>query len=136
VLRLALLRQLFSVFQRNDVLRSWQGWLGKFLNLGNAFEESSVIIHGLPLSSPNLFWVAAQGDENALGASIAFDPTSATFLGGSVGARASGATLYLNSSGAVDGWLGIALALGPGAALPAGNSELVRPSFRASTDRF
>jgi hypothetical protein len=75
--------------------------------------------------------LAAQGNENALGASVSFDPTLATFVGGSVGADASGATLYLNSSGAAAGQLGIALSLGPGAALPAGNKELVRLSFHA-----
>jgi hypothetical protein len=76
--------------------------------------------------------LAAQGNENAVGASVSFDPTLATFLSGSLGSDTSGATLYLNSSQAASGRLGFALAFGPGATFAAGNKELVRLNFRAS----
>ena len=75
--------------------------------------------------------LAAQRGENALGASISFDPSLAAFVAGALGLDASGATLYLNSSQAASGRLGFALAFDPGATLLPGNKELVRLTFRA-----
>src|SRR5207248_2931227 len=39
----------------------------------------------------------AQGNENALGFSVSFDPSKLTYVGASLGAGASGATLNVNS---------------------------------------
>jgi hypothetical protein len=61
--------------------------------------------------------LAAQGNESALGFSLSFDPAVATFVGGSLGSGASGATLYLR----------------PGSTLPAGNQQLVRLTFQAGS---
>jgi hypothetical protein len=76
--------------------------------------------------------LTAQGNENALGFSLSFDPTLATFAGATLGGGGSGATLYVNSSQAASGRLGFALALSTGASYPAGAKELVRLNFQAT----
>ena len=58
--------------------------------------------------------VVANGNENALGFSVSFDPSKLTYVGASLGAGASGATLNVNSGHAGSGQLGFALALGSG----------------------
>lgn len=76
--------------------------------------------------------LTAQGNENALGFSLSFDPALVTFLGASPGPDAMNATVYVNANQAASGQLGFALALGSGSAFPTGNRQLISLSFRAA----
>jgi hypothetical protein len=75
--------------------------------------------------------LAAQGSENALSCSVAFDPTSLGFLGATLGAGAAGAQLDVNTNQLAAGELGLALALSPGSAIPSGLQSIVQLSFLA-----
>jgi hypothetical protein len=77
--------------------------------------------------------LAAQGNENALGLSLSFDPTLVVFTGASLGADAAGATLYVNGNQSGSGKLGLVLGLNAGASFAAGNKEVLRVSFRAAS---
>jgi len=74
----------------------------------------------------------AQGDENALGFTMAFDPVKLSYSGATLGSGASGATLNVNTREAGTGRVGFALALGSGAHFAAGADELVKVTFQAS----
>jgi hypothetical protein len=74
----------------------------------------------------------AQGDENALGFTLSFDPAKLSYNGATLGSGASGATLNVNTSEAGSGRVGFALALGSGAYFAAGADELVKVTFQAS----
>jgi len=76
----------------------------------------------------------AQGNENALGFSLSFDPAMLSYTGAGLGSGASGATLNVNASQAGSGRLGFALALPTGSSFAAGTQELVKVTLRASTD--
>jgi hypothetical protein len=67
----------------------------------------------------------AQGNENALGFSLGFDPARVRFVSGTLGDDAPNATLQLNTSSVPDGHLGIALALPTGQTLAAGTRRLL-----------
>jgi hypothetical protein len=73
--------------------------------------------------------LAAQGSENALSCSVAFDPKSLGFLGATLGAGAGGALLDVNTNQLALGELGIAVALLPGSAIPSGPQPIVQLSF-------
>ena len=73
--------------------------------------------------------LAAQGGENALSCSVAFDPASLGFLGATLGAAAAGAVLEVNTNQAAAGELGLAVALPPGSAIPSGLQSLVKLNF-------
>jgi hypothetical protein len=73
--------------------------------------------------------LAAQGTENAVSFSIAFDPASASFISASLGNGASGAEMYVNTNQATEGSVGIALALLPGNAFSTGAQPLVQLAF-------
>jgi hypothetical protein len=73
--------------------------------------------------------LAAQGNENGVSFSVAFDPTAVDFVSASLGSGASGAEMYVNTNQAADGSVGIALALLPGNAFPAGTLQLVQLDF-------
>lgn len=75
----------------------------------------------------------AQGDENAVGFSLSYDPAQLSFASASLGSGASGAVLNVNSAQAASGHVGIALAAGPGNALAAGDLELARVTFVSSS---
>jgi len=75
----------------------------------------------------------SQGDENALGFSLSFDPARLTYAGASLGGAANGAILNINSNQLASGKLGMALALSAGTAFAAGSDELVKVTFRASS---
>jgi hypothetical protein len=77
--------------------------------------------------------LSSQGNENAAGFSVSFDPTLARFASAVPGADATGATLYVNTNQLASGRLGFALALGTGAGFTSGTRELVRLSFLASS---
>jgi hypothetical protein len=74
----------------------------------------------------------AQGDENALGFTLSFDPAKLSYNGATLGSGASGATLNVNTSEAGAGRVGFALALGSGAHFAAGADELAKVTFQAS----
>jgi hypothetical protein len=86
-----------------------------------------------PSSTTNsvLVQINAQGDENAFGGSVTFEPTVLQFLHATNGSGASGALLEVNSNQAASGNLGFALALSPGATLSPGLDSLVRLDFAA-----
>jgi hypothetical protein len=76
----------------------------------------------------------AQGNENALGFTLAFDPAAATYGGISLGNGAAGASLTVNDSQIALGRLGVVLALPTGNNFSAGSHELVRADFLTSSN--
>jgi len=76
--------------------------------------------------------LAAQGNENALGFTLSFDPTLVSVTGVKPGADASGATLIVNTNQASAGLLGCVLALATPNAFGAGNRELLQVNFQAA----
>lgn len=73
----------------------------------------------------------AQGDENALGFSLHFEPSAWRFVSATLGSDATGATLHVNDLAAKRGNLGIALALPTGRTLAAGARQIVVLHFAA-----
>ncbi len=71
----------------------------------------------------------SQGDENALGFSLDFDPKVLQFTGATVGAGAAGATLNVNTNQAAAGVAGLALALPIGTAFSAATQEVAKLNF-------
>ena len=76
--------------------------------------------------------LAAQGNENALGFSLNFDPISMSLQSASPGADATGATLFINTNQSNSGSLGFALALGSGISFSPGPKDLVHLVFMAA----
>ncbi len=66
----------------------------------------------------------AQGDENAVGFTVRFDPARVQYLSFSLGADAAGALLNVNDTAAAEGSVGIVLALPAGASFSQGAREL------------
>jgi hypothetical protein len=73
--------------------------------------------------------LVANGDENALGFTITFDPTLLTNTGVTLGSGAGSASLLLNQSQLAIGHLGIALGLPAGSTFAAGTQQLVVLTF-------
>ncbi|HYV29205.1 MAG TPA: cohesin domain-containing protein, partial [Candidatus Eisenbacteria bacterium] len=73
----------------------------------------------------------AQGNENGLEFSVAFDPAKLRWVGTAIGTGASTATLNVNTNSALAGRLGVILALPPGNMLAAGTREIAKLSFAA-----
>jgi hypothetical protein len=71
----------------------------------------------------------ANGNENALGLSLDFDPGELTYLNASLGSGASSATLVVNSNSAASGQLGLLLGLPTATAFVPGTQEVVRVTF-------
>jgi hypothetical protein len=76
--------------------------------------------------------LSAQGGENALGFSLAFNPALASFTSATLGSNAAGGTLYVNPNQSAAGRLGFALALPVGSSFAAGNKEVLKVSFVAA----
>jgi hypothetical protein len=76
--------------------------------------------------------LAAQGNENALGFTLAFDPARVSLSGVTSGADASGATLIVNTNQAGAGLLGCVLALATPNTFGAGSRELLQVNFQAA----
>jgi len=76
----------------------------------------------------------SNGDENALGFSIAFDPAVLAYRGAAVGDRPGEATLIINRSRAPYGQVGFALALPPGGSFAAGTRAIVMVTFTAASE--
>lgn len=73
----------------------------------------------------------AQGNENALGFSLAFDPTRLSYQGVALGKDAGGAFLQVNALHAKDGQVGLAMAQSPSETWPGGTLEIARVHFTA-----
>jgi hypothetical protein len=78
--------------------------------------------------------LSAQGDENALGFTIVFDPSRLIFVSVTAGASAATATMNANTNQGAAGRVGIALALSGGTTFPAGTRDVVLLTFAASTN--
>ncbi|MBE0543007.1 MAG: immunoglobulin domain-containing protein [Verrucomicrobia bacterium] len=74
----------------------------------------------------------AQGDENALGFTLSFDPAALTFNNVNLGSNMGGASLTANTIQAATGRLGLVLGLSTGTSVGAGSRELVEVAFTAS----
>jgi hypothetical protein len=77
--------------------------------------------------------LAAQSNENAVAFSLSFDPSLVALIGAAPGTAAGGATLFVNTSQAGSGRVGVALALGTLGTFAPGDRELIRLTFRASS---
>jgi hypothetical protein len=73
-----------------------------------------------------------QGDENALGFSLNFDPAKASFASASLGSGAAGAIFNVNTNFASAGRIGIVLALPTGGSFSVSNREIVKVNFAVS----
>jgi regulation of enolase protein 1 (concanavalin A-like superfamily) len=73
----------------------------------------------------------AQGNENAIGFSVTFDPARLTYQGVILGKDASGAWLQVNAQRVNDGQLGLVLAQPVGRSLSSGILEMARVRFAA-----
>ncbi|MGH9841198.1 MAG: reprolysin-like metallopeptidase [Blastocatellia bacterium] len=74
----------------------------------------------------------AEGDENALGFSLSFDPAQLRFVSAAAGDGASGATLNVNISRASRGQLGLALALPAGRTIAPGPRQIAILTFASA----
>ncbi|MCL4706789.1 T9SS type A sorting domain-containing protein [bacterium] len=76
----------------------------------------------------------AQGDENALGFSLNFDPTIVTYESASVGQDAANAVLNINSNKKDNGRVGFALALQTNQAFASGSAEVIVVTFSVKSE--
>jgi hypothetical protein len=74
----------------------------------------------------------SQGDENALGFTLAFNPGALSLISATLGSNASGSTLNVNTNQAANGEVGIALAKSFGTSFTSGTDEVVKVSFRST----
>ncbi len=115
-------------------IRSLRLVLGLVLSLsGTAWAQRAVSISvtGNQLSGAGTASVllVSQGDENAIGFSVTFNPAVLRFDSHTLGAGATGATLNLNDSQKAAGKVGFAIALPTNSVFSAGSKELVVLSF-------
>ncbi len=73
----------------------------------------------------------AQGNENALGFSLNFDPEQLQFVSAAVGSGATGATLIVNTNQVASGRAGLVLAMPAGQVIAAGLRPIVIGTFDA-----
>jgi hypothetical protein len=73
--------------------------------------------------------IDAQGDENAFGFSLHYDPTKLSYVSAALGSGAVGATLNLNTSETALGHVGVALANSAGVVFPPGTRQLLVVTF-------
>ncbi|MEO7300301.1 MAG: immunoglobulin domain-containing protein [Verrucomicrobiota bacterium] len=76
--------------------------------------------------------LVAQGDENAMGLSLSFDPTLLTFVSATTGGNASGALLNVNTNSVSAGRVGAALSLSVGSKFAIGTQEVIKLTFAAA----
>ncbi|HQR36614.1 MAG TPA: NF038122 family metalloprotease [Blastocatellia bacterium] len=86
-------------------------------------QQSSVIIE-----------LGAEGNENALGFSLNFNPAQLRFVSATIGKDATGATLNINTSLIAKGSLGVALALPAGQTLVAGQRQIIVINFAVTSE--
>lgn len=100
--------------------------------------------HARPLRIPNAtlqrgqtgeiaIEIEAEGDENAIGLSVEFDPTALSFVSATAGSSLENPLLNVNSNQAANGRVGLAMALPAGKALKAGKQILVQVKFTGLT---
>ncbi len=73
----------------------------------------------------------AEGDENAVGLSLSFDPTIVSYSGALLGSDATSATMDVNANQVANGQLGIILALPTSSAFSSGTRQILKVSFQA-----
>ena len=78
-------------------------------------------------------FLTSQGNENALGFSLGFDPSRLTFRDATAGAGAAGAFMQVNAQNAASGQVGIALANQVGQQFSTGRVEVARLQFTAGS---
>jgi hypothetical protein len=71
----------------------------------------------------------AQGNENAVGFTLLFDPNVVRFAGATLGSGAVGGSMNVNTGNATNGVLGVAVQKGIGQTFAGGTQECVRLSF-------
>lgn len=76
----------------------------------------------------------AQGNENAFGFSINFDPLQMAFVNAAPGADASSGLINVNNLQAAQGRVGIALSLATGQSLAAGTKRIITMTFSVSAN--
>jgi hypothetical protein len=86
---------------------------------------------GQSVSVPILLDV--QGDENAVGFTVTFNPNVISYSIASLGVGTAGANLLVNTSQSASGKVGVAIALPPGGTLAAGTREVANIVFFASS---
>ncbi|MGH9841200.1 MAG: BACON domain-containing protein, partial [Blastocatellia bacterium] len=86
-------------------------------------QQSSVIIE-----------LGAEGNENALGFSLNFNPAQLRFVSAAVARDTSGATLNVNTSQASMGRIGVAMALPAGQTIQAGQRQIIVINFAVATE--
>jgi hypothetical protein len=74
----------------------------------------------------------SQGDENALGFTLGFNPGAFSFTSATLGSNASGSTLNVNTNQAANGAVGIALAKSFGTSFTSGTDEVIKVTFRST----
>jgi hypothetical protein len=125
---------LASQFTRFIVLLAALGWIGALGAWGQGRVVSAVGPSlGAGQNGTVAITLAAQGDENAVGFSLTFDPAKLTYVSTVRGADASGTSLQLNASQAASGRVGVALSLDPEVTFPAGARQLIVMTFTAKT---
>jgi hypothetical protein len=75
--------------------------------------------------------IESEGNVNAVGFSIHFDPAALRFIDATTAGGSLEASVYVNASQSAGGKVGIALALGAGQSFPSGSSPLLDLSFEA-----
>lgn len=85
-------------------------------------QQSSIIIE-----------LSAQGDENAFGFSLNFDPAQLRFVSIAAGRDADGATLNVNTGQAASGRIGLAMALPAGQTIQPGQRQIIVVNFAVAS---
>jgi hypothetical protein len=85
---------------------------------------------GAPVTVPVV--LVANGNENALGFSLNFQPSLLTYTGLTLGSDAASATLIVNDTTAANGSVGAAVSLPSGTTFNAGTQQVVLVSFVAA----
>jgi hypothetical protein len=75
----------------------------------------------------------SQGDENALGFTLGFDPNALSIVSATLGSNANGSTLNVNTNQATAGAVGLALAKSFGSSFTSGTDEVIKVTFRSSS---
>jgi hypothetical protein len=105
------------------------GLLGRPIKTGLSRPVMLVPLTQGMLTNSVVVELVAQGDENALGFSLTFDPTLIRFVNASLGSGAAGAALIQNTNLAGSGELGFVVGLEPPGAFAAGTQSLVNLKF-------
>lgn len=105
---------------------------------GSSSVVRTVSLHASPFKRTTTNTVAlriqAQGDENALGCSLQFDPSRLGFIRAEMAPGITNATLIVNTNAAKSGLLVIAAALKTGTTLPRGDRDYLLLTFQSKTE--